>query len=101
AFTDEDLLAQLFDQSSWAHAAGETNNGSAPPYGDSLGYFAAKSVDPSPAPALEVDVIYEYLYMLALEIQLAGPDLTPQTFEKGLFGYPGGNGEFGPWSFNE
>jgi hypothetical protein len=101
AFTDEDLVAQLFDQNVWAHAAGVTNNGNPPPYGSSLGYFAAKSVDPNNAPAHEVDLLYEDLYMLALGIQLAGPDLTPTTFEHGMFNYAGGNGEYGPWSFNE
>ncbi len=101
AFTDEDLVGQLFDQSVWAHAAGITNNGNVPAYGSSLGYFAAKSVDPSAAPAHEVDLLYEDLYMLALGIQLAGPDLTPANFEKGMFNYAGGNGEYGPWTFNE
>lgn len=100
AFTDEDLLAQLFDQTAWAHAGGITNNGATPPYGSSLGYFAAKSVDPNNPPAHEVDQIYEDLYILALGIQEAGPHLTPQTFEQGMFRYAGGNGEYGPWSFN-
>ena len=100
AFTDEDLLAQLFDQSSWAHAAGETNNGTAPAYGTSLGYFAAKSVDPGHPPAHEVDIIYEDLYILALGIELAGPALTPQNFQRGLASYGGGTGEYGPWAFN-
>jgi hypothetical protein len=101
AFTDEDLVGQLFDQNVWAHAAGVTNNGNAPPYGSSLGYFAAKSADPDYAPAHEVDILYEDLYILALGIQLAGPGLTPTTFEHGLFNYAGGNGEYGPWTFNE
>jgi hypothetical protein len=101
AFTDEDIVGQLFDQNVWAHAAGVTNNGNVPPYGSSLGYFAAKSVDPNNAPAHEVDILYADLYMLALGIQLAGPDLTPTTFEHGMFNYAGGNGEYGPWSFNE
>ena len=72
-----------------------------PAYGSSLGYFAAKSVDPSAAPAHEVDILYEDLYILALGIELAGPDLTPTTFEHGLWNYAGGNGEYGPWTFNE
>jgi hypothetical protein len=101
AFTDEDIVGQLFDQNVWAHAAGVTNNGNPPPYGSSLGYFAAKSVDPSFAPAHEVDILYEDIYMLALGIQLAGPDLTPTTFEHGMFNYAGGDGEYGPWSFTE
>jgi hypothetical protein len=101
AFTDEDVVGQLFDQKVWAHAAGVTNNGNVPAYGSSLGYFAAKSVDPNNAPAHEVDILYEDLYILALGIELAGPDLTATNFEHGLFNYAGGNGEYGPWSFNE
>ncbi|HVU60170.1 MAG TPA: hypothetical protein VG899_03305 [Mycobacteriales bacterium] len=100
AFTDEDVVAQLFDQDVWAHAAGETFDGTTPPFGSSLGYFAAKSVDPTHIPAHEVDIFYEDLYILALGIDLAGPDLTPATFQRGLFSYQGGNGEYGPWSFH-
>lgn len=100
AFTDYDYVAQLFDQSVWSHDAGVTNGGPIPPYGSSIAYFAAKSVDPGNPPALEVDNYYEDLYMLALGIQMAGPDLTPQTFERGLFDYRGGNGIYGPWTFD-
>ncbi|HVY08591.1 MAG TPA: hypothetical protein VG650_05025 [Mycobacteriales bacterium] len=101
AFTDEDVVAQLMDQDVWAHAAGETFNGTTPPFGSSLAYFAAKSVDPSHIPAHEVDVFYEDLYILALGIQQAGPDLTPDSLQRGLFSYRGGDGEYGPWSFNQ
>jgi hypothetical protein len=100
AFSDEDTISQLEDQTAWATAAGITNNGAPPAYGSSLGYFAAKSIDPSNPPVNDVDVFYEDLYILALGIQLAGPDLTPVNFEKGLFSYPGGEGQYGPWSFN-
>ncbi|MGH3744252.1 MAG: hypothetical protein ACRDTP_05275, partial [Mycobacteriales bacterium] len=101
AFTDEDVVSQLFDQQVWAHAAGETFDGATPPFGSSLGYFAAKSVDPSHTPAHEVDILYEDMYILALGIQLAGPNLTPQSFQRGLFSYGGGNGEYGRWSFSQ
>jgi hypothetical protein len=101
AFTDEDVVSQLFDQGVWAHAAGETFDGTAPQFGSSLGYFAAKSVDPSHTPAHEVDVFYEDLYILALGIELAGPNLSPSTFQRGLFSYGGGDGEYGPWSFDQ
>ncbi len=100
AFTDLDLVGQLFNQKVWAHAAGVTNNGDVPPYGGSLGYAAAKSVDPNNPPAHIVDILYEQLYMLALGIQQAGPNLTPANFQQGMFGYAGGNGEYGPWTFN-
>jgi hypothetical protein len=101
AFTDSDVVAQLFDQNVWAHAAGETFNGTTPPFGSSLAYFAARSVDPSHVPAHEVDVFYEDLYILALGIQQAGPNLTPESFQRGLFSYRGGDGEYGPWSFSQ
>jgi hypothetical protein len=101
AFTDEDVVSQLFDQDVWAHAAGETFDGTTPPFGSSLGYFAAKSVDPTHVPAHEVDIFYEDLYILALGIDLAGPDLTPASFQRGLFSYQGGDGEYGPWSFQQ
>lgn len=100
AFTDIDLVAQLFNQSVWSHAMGVSNNGDVPPYGGSLGYFAAKSMDPGNPPAHIVDILYEDLYIVALGIEEAGPDLTPVTFEKGLWNYGGGNGEYGPWTFN-
>jgi hypothetical protein len=100
AFTDVDLVAQLFNQPVWSHAAGITNNGAVPPYGGSLGFFAAQSVDPNNPPAHIVDILYEDVYLLALGIQQAGPDLTPATFQQGMFNYVGGNGEYGPWSFN-
>ncbi|MGH9112898.1 MAG: hypothetical protein ACRDZN_11475, partial [Acidimicrobiales bacterium] len=36
---------------------------------------------------------------VALGVQMAGPDLTPETFEAGLFAYPGGDGPAGAWKF--
>lgn len=100
AFSDFDFVTQLFDQKYAAHEAGVTNAGAIPPYGSSLAYFAAKSADPNSTPAREVDSYYELLYILALGIQGAGPNLNPQTFQQGLLKYPGGDGEYGPWSFN-
>ncbi len=100
AFSDYDFVTQLFDQKAAAHEAGVTNSGAIPPYGSSLAYFAAKSVDPDNPPAREVDSYYECLYLLALGIQQAGPNLTPQTFQQGMFRYRGGTGQYGPWSFH-
>jgi hypothetical protein len=30
---------------------------------------------------------------------MAGPNLTPETFETGLFSWPGGTGQTGAWDF--
>jgi hypothetical protein len=36
---------------------------------------------------------------MAIGLQMAGPDLTPDTFQQGMFAYPGKLGPAGFWSF--
>jgi hypothetical protein len=98
ALTDQDIVGQLYDQDQWKRAFGISYLGSPQPIRGSDGYFAYKSVR-SDEPAFIVDIIYYQLYMIALGIQLAGPDLTPQNFERGMFSYPGGVGRVGTWGF--
>jgi len=103
ALTDTDIVGQLFDQSDWAHAFGISYAGPTLPKAATLGYAAYKSVR-SDEPANEVDLIYAQMYQMAIGIQMAGPDLTPQTFEQGMRAYPGSvqgapNAEFGTWKF--
>lgn len=98
ALTDQDIVGQLFNQSEWQHAAGVTYQGRTLPYQATLGYSAYRSVR-SDEPAQAVNLIYAQMYMMALGIQLAGPDLTAANFEKGMRSYPGGGGEFGTWGF--
>ena len=38
--------------------------------------------------------------MLFIGLQMAGPNLTPQTFQAGMFAYPPRTGSFGRWSFS-
>jgi hypothetical protein len=99
ALTDQDEVGQLFTQSEWSHAFGISYLGEQLPERATLGYAAFKSVEPNETPAFAVDTIYEQMYMLALGIQLAGPDLTPATFQSGMFSYPGGTGPYGTWGF--
>jgi hypothetical protein len=98
ALTDEDIVGQLFNQSEWAHAFGVTYQGKTIPYQATLGYSAYKTVRHD-EPAQLVNLIYAQMYMLALGVQLAGPDLTAANFERGMRSYPGGTGEFGTWGF--
>jgi hypothetical protein len=103
ALTDTDIVGQLFDQSEWTHAFGVSYAGPTLPKAATLGYAAYKSVRPD-EPANEVNLIYEQMYQLALGIEMAGPDLTPATFQQGLRNYPGSvanapNAEFGTWKF--
>jgi hypothetical protein len=98
ALTDVDILGQLYDQDQWSHAFGISYLGSLQPLRASYGYNAYKAVRPD-EPARIVDILYYQMYMLALGIQLAGPNLTPQSFERGMFAYPGGLGPAGRWGF--
>jgi hypothetical protein len=98
ALTDQDIVGQLYEEEQWKHAFGISYLGSPQPIRGSDGYFAYKSVR-SDEPAFIGDIIYYQLYMIALGIQLAGPNLTPQSFEAGMFSYPGGAGRVGTWGF--
>ena len=70
--------------------------------GERFGAVSAtgEDVDPHGFVVNEVDLLYQKLYQLALGIQLAGPHLTPTTFAQGMHSYQGGNGIFGPQSYN-
>jgi hypothetical protein len=104
ALTDHDLVGQLYDQDQWGRAAGVSYAGSILPQRAGLGYAAYKTLRKD-EPAFAVEIIYAQMYMLALGIQLAGPNLTPESFEKGMFSYPGGGGGgkglYGTWGFPE
>jgi len=98
---ETDDIAQEMPQSIWAHVAMATSEEAlAGKYGSTIAYFAAKSEDPNNALIVnEVDVLYERLYQLALGIQLAGPDLTPQSFAQGMWSYQGADGPYGPQTY--
>jgi hypothetical protein len=104
ALTDQDIVGQLFQQSEWSHAFGVSFNGATLPKQQTFGYAAYKQVSPSTEPANAVDIIYAQMYEMAIGIQMAGPDLTPQTFENGMRAYPGSqagapNALYGTWGF--
>ncbi len=104
ALTDADIVGQLFQQQEWSHAFGVTFQGPTMPKNQTFGYAAYKSVNPGSEPANAVDIIYAQMYEMAIGIQMAGPDLTPQTFENGMRAYPGSqagapNAFYGTWQF--
>jgi hypothetical protein len=104
ALTDQDIVGQLFQQSEWSHAFGVSFDGATLPKQQTFGYAAYKQVSPSTEPANAVDIIYAQMYEMALGIQMAGPDLTPQSFENGMRAYPGSqagapNALYGTWGF--
>jgi len=100
ALSDIDLVAQLYDQDQWSRAFGVSFLSSFAPVESGIGYSAYKSIR-NDEPAFAVETIYAQMYMLALGIHMAGPNLTPETYEQGMFAYPGGSGPFGTWGFDE
>lgn len=98
AFTDQDIVGQLFDQEEWDNSVGLSFAGAPQPLKASLGYNAYKAVR-SDEPAFATDALYYQMLMLALGVHMAGPNLTPESFEQGLFAYPARTGPAGTWGF--
>ena len=100
-FVDLDLIGQGLAKANdqWRRAFGPSPLAQQEPAGQSAGYRAFKSVRPDEEPSITVDVLYYQLYQLALGIQMAGPDLTPETMETGLFSYPEHTGPGGTWDY--
>ena len=98
ALTDFDVVGQLWAQSAAAHAFGISPLEAPAQSTQTIGYKAYKSVR-GDEPAYTVDLIYQQMYMLAIGIQEAGPNLTPQSFEQGMFRYPPKLGPAGLWGF--
>ncbi|HYD09941.1 MAG TPA: ABC transporter substrate-binding protein [Acidimicrobiales bacterium] len=99
AFADQDIISQLIDQGQWSRAFGIAYNAESEPQGRSYPYAAYKQMRPNDEPSFGVEELYYQMYILALGIHMAGPDLDPETFEAGLFAYPGGTGPRGTWRF--
>ena len=101
AFVDQDIVGQLIDPRQWRRAFGIAYNAMPEPIGRSFPYAAYKLVRPNDEPAFGHEELYYQMYMLAIGLQMAGPNLTPETFEQGMFAYPGGTGPRGTWHFGE
>jgi hypothetical protein len=99
AFVDQDIVGQLIDDRQWSRAFGIAYNAESEPLGRSFPYAAYKQMRPNDEPAFGVEEIYYQLYLLAIGIQMAGPNLTPASFEAGMYAYPGGSGPRGLWGF--
>jgi hypothetical protein len=96
--TDQDIVGQLWNQQFATHAFGISPNNTPVPSTQTLGYAAYKAVRPD-EPAFGVELIYYQMAMAAIGIQMAGPNLTPQTFQTGMNAYPGKVGPAGLWNF--
>lgn len=98
ALIDNDLIGSIMEPDQWSRAFGVSFSGPPQPAGQSLGYRAYKAVRPD-EPSIGVDLIYNQLNLLAIGIQMAGPNLTPASYEQGMFAYPARTGPSGTWGF--
>jgi hypothetical protein len=89
-YNDNDLFMSEFPQDQTAHVLGVTEWNKFVHVADEPWYYAAEEGDPgftwTYAPLSYYDAWYGYwpLLVLAAGIQMAGPDLTPSTFARGL-----------------
>jgi hypothetical protein len=97
---EQDFIGQLWDptfqQQSFGISPLGPNTSQRPQ--DTAGYAAFKTMSHD-EPAFSVDGLYYQLYLLTIGLQGAGPDLTPATFEQGMFAYPDHLGPAGLWGF--
>jgi len=98
-FIDLDIIGQLYQQDEWSHSLGLSFIGPIQPLRATIGYNAFKIARPNEEPSNLVDLLYYDMYTLVIGLQEAGPNLTPQTFERGMYAYPGGFGPAGTWKF--
>jgi hypothetical protein len=99
-FIDLDVLGQLYQQDQWSNSLGVSFIGALQPLRATTGYNAFKAARPNEEPSNLVDILYYNMYMLVVGLQHAGPQLTPETFERGMYAYPGGAGPAGTWKFS-
>ena len=96
--TDTDIVGQFYDQSQWSHAFGMGVVGELKSGYESESYRAYKAIR-TDEPAQLRDVMYYPLVWLFGCLQMAGPNLTPKTFEAGCFSLGARQGELGLWKF--
>lgn len=99
AFIDLDILGQLYQQDQWSHSLGLSFIGPLQPLRATTGYNTFKIARPNEEPSNLVDLLYYEMYTMVVGLQEAGPNLTPETFERGMYAYPGGFGPAGTWKF--
>lgn len=93
ALTDTTALARRYDQAQWAHAFGLSNLSARTPRELAGSYKLHEWYFGSPPVAANTNaLIYVPVSQLLLGIHLAGPNLTPETFEAGMFNYPTSGG---------
>ncbi len=83
--TDRNNIARLQNQAQWAHSFGITALDAERPREQTDCYSAYRQVDTSTEPsAATCSYLFPVLQQMVAGIQEAGPDLNPQSFQRGL-----------------
>lgn len=91
--TDSTTLGRAYDPEQWQHAFGLSNLAVRTPLEQQEGYRLYQWYFGQPPEAAKTQaLLYQALGTLFLGIHMAGPNLTPQTFQGGLFKYPPSGG---------
>jgi len=95
-----DPAGQQVSQSQWAHAI-SIDGWPTPPPGQSEAYHAYELANPGRQPAEQYYMVaYCTLLQVFEGLQAAGPDLTPQTFYRGMSSLPqSAPGQLGTWAY--
>src|SRR3546814_14449853 len=83
AFVEQDIVSQLIDQKQWSRAFGIAYNAESEPIGASFPYAAYKQMRPGDEPSFGVAAPSSQLYILALGLQMPGPNLPPDRKSAG------------------
>lgn len=91
--TDTTALGRTFDPAQWEHAFGVSNLAGRRPVDQQEQWRLHEWYYGEPPEAtLTSGVIYPRVSILLLGIHMAGPNLTPETFQGGMFSYPPSGG---------
>ena len=89
ALTDTTLFARTYNQDQWSRAFGISYLAVRTPPEISDAYFLHKWHHGTPPAAKNTfGTIYASPFIFATGVHMAGANLTPQTFQQGLFNYP-------------
>jgi hypothetical protein len=87
--TDTTYMGRAYDQSQWANAFGISSLPVPMGYQNQQAWTLHEWWTGETPPAVNtVRVVFEVVHQLYLGIHMAGPELTPETFQQGLFKYP-------------
>jgi hypothetical protein len=86
-FVDTTVFGRTYDQKQWVHAFGLSVLSARGPRVESESYGVYKWATGKEPPVNAQAIPYANVAYLMIGLQLAGPDLTPDTYKEGMFRY--------------